>query len=128
MQSEFEAALTRLDETNRSDTRIQGPSDDLFKAWTFLYLWLACLWVVVEGYRDSYQHGPPVLSDTRVDQLLQNSFADKLKRFRNKVFHPEPFDHEAVRAVLKEHEKVRAWAGELTHELARCLHSAIAKP
>src|SRR5262245_2407891 len=66
MQTEFEAALARLDANTRTDSALHGTSDDLFKAWTFLYLWLACLQVVIEGYREAYKHGPPALSDEKI--------------------------------------------------------------
>jgi len=87
-----------------------------FRLWTFLSLWLAYLYVLVEGYRDAYKHGYP-MSDPEIDQLLQSDYTEMLRRFRNKVFHPEAFNHDAIKAVFDEHENVRHWAGQLTDGL-----------
>lgn len=44
-------------------------------------LWYATLYVVIEGWRESK------LADPELDTLLADSHADRLRRFRNQVFH-----------------------------------------
>jgi hypothetical protein len=44
-------------------------------------LWYATLYVVIEGWRNAN------LADREVDALLADSHADRLRRFRNQVFH-----------------------------------------
>jgi hypothetical protein len=89
-----------------------------FRLWTFLSLWLSYLWVVIEGYRESYKHGYPLV-DTEIDLLLQSKFTERLRRFRNKTFHPNPYDHAAVGEIFDEHVAVREWAEQLTSALTR---------
>lgn len=90
----------------------------LFRVWTFLALWLAYLYVVVEGYRDSYKLGHP-LSDPEIDSLLTPEHTDTLRRFRHKVFHPDLYDHPAIRVVLVNRREVVAWAERLTDAFTR---------
>jgi hypothetical protein len=86
-----------------------------FRLWTFLCLWLAYLYVLVEGYREAYKHRYP-LADPAIDGLLLSSYTDKLRRFRNKIFHPEMVNHEAISTMFEDQENVRLWAGQLTDE------------
>ena len=86
--------------------------------WTFLSLWLAYLWVVVEGYQGAYGSGYP-LADPELDRLLVSPYTDQLRLFRNKIFHPNPYDHQAVRDILNDHAAVRAWAEEVSDAFDR---------
>lgn len=97
-------------------------SPSAFRLWTFLSLWLAYLWVVIEGYRDAYKTGHP-LADPEVDRLLASPFSDQLRVFRNKIFHPNTYDHQAVKTILEDHAAVRAWAEELSDAFDRYLRS-----
>jgi hypothetical protein len=113
-----EAATAYAVEQEEENASLFSPTG--FRLWTFLCLWLAYLYVLVEGYRNAYKHGFP-LADPKVDSLLRSEYTEKLRRFRNKVFHPEAFNHEAIVVVLEDHAGVREWAGKVTDEVKRYL-------
>lgn len=87
-----------------------------FTLWNWMCLWLGCLEVVVEGFEQGYQHDPDLLDQT-VSGLLASPFRPMLKGFRNKIFHPEPFNHSKVLEVLEQLHDFVPWAESLTDEL-----------
>lgn len=48
---------------------------------SLMALWYGCLYVVVEGWKDTNSSYPPI------DELLQSHFIDELKGFRHDTFH-----------------------------------------
>jgi hypothetical protein len=93
---------------------------DLGRWLTFYSLWLACLQVVVEGYEESVQDPASLLYDARIQELLSDDDrATQLKRYRNKIFHPQPYDHPHISAVQRQYKEFGAWAAELIDEFDR---------
>jgi hypothetical protein len=93
---------------------------DLGRWLTFFSLWLACLQVVVEGYEESMKDPRSLLYDARIQELLEDSNrARELKRYRNKVFHPEPYDHSHLSAVQRKYHEFASWAADLTDQFDR---------
>lgn len=86
-----------------------------FTLWNWMCLWLGCLEVVVEGFETGYQHDHGLL-DQRLSELLASPFRPMLKGFRNKIFHPEPFNHSRVIEVLQQLHDFVPWAEQLTEE------------
>jgi hypothetical protein len=116
LRDECERELNELKEQGTSGDA--SPRSELFRLWTFLSLWLACLNVVVEGWEKSYRHGYPLV-DHEIDELVTLEHRRTLRQFRNKIFHPEPYDHEHARAVWRDYAAVRAWADQLTDAFIR---------
>lgn len=52
---------------------------------SYYYLWIGCLKVVVDGWRERLR-----CSDPAIDELLESYMADYLKDFRDMVFHFDP--------------------------------------
>jgi hypothetical protein len=95
---------------------------DLGRWLAFFSLWLACLQVVVEGYEESIKDPNSLLYDARIQGLLDDSNrARQLKRYRNKVFHPEPYDHSHLSAVQRKYHDFASWSTELTDQFERVL-------
>ena len=93
---------------------------DLTRWLTFYSLWLACLYVVVEGYRDSVRDSASLLYSPRIEELLMDEEREKtLRSYRNKILHPEPYDHPAISKVQREYGRFAAWAAMLTDEFDR---------
>jgi hypothetical protein len=89
-----------------------------FTLYNWMALWLGCLEVVAEGFEHGYEYDPRLL-DTRLSELLASKHRAKLKGFRNKIFHPEPFNHASILAVIGELRSFEPWAEELTDEFER---------
>jgi hypothetical protein len=122
MRRECDREIAALDSNSELEPHLAAAGlPARFRLWTFLNLWLACLAVVAEGWDNSYKHGFP-MTDPEIEGLLASEYRTHLRRFRNKIFHPEPYDHHDVRVVLNNHASVRAWAEELTEEFGRFFH------
>ena len=89
-----------------------------------LELWLASLHVVVEGYQESFRHSDSLLSDAKVDGLLDSQRCTRLKRFRNKLFHVVRRDHPDVLAVLNNYKDFIAWGEQVMKETGRVVFAS----
>lgn len=89
-----------------------------FLIWNWLSLWLGCLAVVAEGFETGYEHDHRLL-DAVITELLHSPHQKELKRYRNKIFHPEPYDHDHVIRVLKALDTFIPWAENLHDEFVR---------
>jgi hypothetical protein len=69
---------------------------DAGRAFMYLSYWYAGLFVVSEGWQELK------LSDPEIDKLLQSPHLEKLKRFRNGVYHfqPDYFDKRFMDALV----------------------------
>jgi len=123
LREEFERAIDPFlaEQGHTSNPILSGPA---FRLWTFLSLWWAYLYVVIEGYRESYTLGHP-LSDPEIDPLLQSEYTEKLRLSRNKIFHPNFYDHRAIGALFQDHRPVLSWAEELTDSFGRLLRKEV---
>jgi hypothetical protein len=121
LKDQFEKAKRRFERPASRSSKDSKPVDfaEGMKVLTFLELWFAALQVVVEGYDRSYKRLDSVLSDPVVDQLLDRTRREKLRRFRNTVFHVEVRDHPDITAVLGSYKEFIDWGGRLTKELGR---------
>lgn len=102
----------------------QGPPpapDDhpAYMAWLigpFAYVsyWFAALYVVTEGW---HKLG---LSDSKIDALLDSSYCDLLKRYRNGVFHYQKtyFDRR-FRDFIDKGDDIAEWADKVHNEVSR---------
>jgi hypothetical protein len=92
-----------------------------FLMWNWLCLWLGCLEVVAEGFEKGYEHDPKLI-DVAIAERLASPFRRKLKGFRNKIFHPEPYNHRRVLEVLEELHEFVPWAERLTNDFDEFFH------
>jgi hypothetical protein len=91
-----------------------------FTVYNWMCLWLACLEVVVEGFEHACEHDRG-LCDMELAGQLASPFRQKLKGFRNKIFHPEPFNHPNVITVLERAPEFVLWAETITNAFERVL-------
>ena len=123
LKRQFEKAkrrALRIAATKRKESKPLTATDGI-ETVIFLELWLASLHVVVEGYQESFRHSDSLLSDAKVDRLLDSQRRTRLKRFRNKVFHVVRRDHPDVLAVLDNYKDFIAWGEEVMKETGRVL-------
>jgi len=119
------AEWEKEDRKIRRDTKRKGAGEalalsELTRWLTFYSLWLACLYVVVEGYRESVRDSASLLYSPRIEELLADEEREKtLRSYRNKILHPEPYDHPAISKVQREYRKFAVWAAMLTDEFDR---------
>jgi hypothetical protein len=105
-----------LREARRLDRRARTGAITIADGWpaiTFYNLYLANLQVLIEGWDKS------LFYDQRVDDLLRKGYRDRVRRFRNAVFHPGPFNDARVLQVYQKHQELRDWADELLDEVGR---------
>src|ERR1700688_3247229 len=77
----------------------KGALDGKAEIESFLYMsyWYGGLYVVIEGWRELE------LTDTAIDELLQSSNVELLRRYRNGVFHfQRDYNDERFRAFMEE--------------------------
>lgn len=87
-------------------------------------LWYATLYVVIEGWREAK------LADPDVDALLADSHADRLRRFRNQVFHYQrEYDNPRVLEFLGEDDAdakaATDWVRRTHAALGRAIERAV---
>jgi hypothetical protein len=75
---------------------------------SYYYLWIGCLNVVVEGWRERLHS-----TDPAIDELLDSYMADYLKDFRDMVFHFDPAYGDAAFNYVGGQENFE-WPDELT--------------
>ncbi|HZI56428.1 MAG TPA: hypothetical protein VFF39_06615 [Verrucomicrobiae bacterium] len=87
---------------------------DAGRAFMYLSYWYAGLFVVCEGWLEHK------LSDPEIDKLLQSPHLEKLKRFRNGIYHfqPDYFDKRFMGALVAG-EDFSEWAEALMLAFAR---------
>lgn len=79
----------------------------------YMSLWYACLYVVIEGWQELR------LSDDVVNKLLESEYVQKLKRYRNGVFHFQK-EYKDIRFEELDKEKGAVeWIRKLNSELGR---------
>ncbi len=80
---------------------------------TAMGLWYGAVYAVAEGWRDYVKP-----TDPKVDALIADPKIDKLKRYRNAVFHyqREYFSHKMLEAM---HDDFAQWVTLLYRELGR---------
>lgn len=103
--------------------RYDTPQDTLV-LWGYLSLWLASLYVVLEGW-EKQSLSDPALLDSEVIELSQSPNADRLRHLRNKVFHPELWNHEQVKVFLADRHEAVAWAERLSSEFRRLFETML---
>jgi len=121
LKQEFEKAkrrALRIAAKKHKDSKPLSITDGI-ETVILLELWLASLHVVVEGYQDSFRHSDSLISDAKVDGLLDSERRAPLKRFRNKVFHVVRRDHPDVLVVLNNYKDFIAWGEEVMKETGR---------
>lgn len=79
----------------------------------YMSYWYAGTYVVVEGYEELD------LSNERIDSLLQSDMLDRLRRFRNGVYHFQPDYFDARQQELLTEKDSTPWLRELTAEFGR---------
>ncbi|MCK5595602.1 hypothetical protein KAI19_05435 [bacterium] len=82
----------------------------------FLYMsyWYGGLYVVIEGWEELN------LSDSKIDNLLNSSNVDLLRRYRNGVFHfQEKYYDKRFLEFMIEGENCANWVRELNKEFGR---------
>ena len=77
--------------------------------------WYASLYVVVEGYRELDLHDP------EIDQLIDSATVDKLRRFRNAVYHYQELWLSPKRLDFLQEESGPEWLGRLHSRLGSFL-------
>lgn len=73
------------------------------------------IYLVIEGWKDLG------LRDPKIDALIQSSFVDRLRLFRNATFHyqREPISWKHLQFFGTEDERTEEWLNELYRELER---------
>lgn len=87
-------------------------------------LWYATLYVVIEGWRKAK------LTDPEVDALLADGHADRLRRFRNQVFHYQrEYDNPRLLEFLGEDDAdaqaATDWVKQTHKALGRAIERAV---
>lgn len=88
------------------------------KLWNWMSLWFGCLAVVAEGFESGLEHDRR-LTDETLAGLLASPRRAELRKYRNKIFHPERYDHSHITEVVREAHEFVPWAETLTDEFAR---------
>lgn len=88
------------------------------KLWNWMSLWFGCLAVVAEGFEQGREDDPR-LNDERLEELLASPNRTRLKGYRNKIFHPERYNHSHIIRVVREAHEFVPWAETLSDEFAR---------
>lgn len=97
----------------------QFDADDAIHRDAYMSLWYALLAVVIEGWNDLR------LSDAAVDELLRSPYVDKLRRYRNGVFHFQRRYWDARRTeFLMGGAESAAWVRRVHDEVGRVLLAA----
>ena len=112
----MQRALAR--EQRLLNRRVGGHIPTLVEGWpamTYFQLYLASLQVLVEAWDAS------LLYDEQVHELLRKNHRATLRRFRNAVFHPHPFQDKRLMAVYRRHRSIRAWADAVLDGIAHCI-------
>jgi len=94
--------------------------DDPICDWRFLAFlsyWLGSLWVVVEGWKELK------FSDSEIDAMLaqETQFLERLRKFRNGVYHFQSLVFDQRFTDLLENSKCYYWAWSLHYEFKRFL-------
>lgn len=90
-------------------------------AFTRMTVWLALLYVVVEGYKEIGRH------DYRVDHFLSfGDRVDELRRFRNCIFHYQMDGDDPRLGQFLDREACLGWAHELSRALDEFLNRELA--
>lgn len=89
-------------------------------------LWYATLYVVIEGWRETG------LSDPDVDRLLSDGHSDRLRRFRNQLFHYQrEYDNPRLLEFLgaddDEAREATRWVRQTHAQLGRAIEKAVAE-
>jgi hypothetical protein len=87
---------------------------DFTRASEYLTMWLALMYVVVEGWRKWK------FFDADVDRLLDNPLTTELKGYRHAIFHATEFDDDRVMSVIDTPER-NEWHGALGNALRAAL-------
>jgi hypothetical protein len=87
---------------------------DFTRATEYMTMWLALLYVVVEGWRKWN------FFDADVDRLLESPFVAELKGYRHAIFHANEFDDVRVMQVTAMPERTE-WHGALGNALRAAL-------
>jgi hypothetical protein len=119
-----EKRIARLQRVGKLPPQLALP--DAAKMWALFSLWLACLYVVIEGWERSHRYGSEeLLTDASVNQLLTSEHRDRLELYRNTVFHPELHDHSDANEIAIHYGEIRPWAESLTQELGRAIRTKV---
>jgi hypothetical protein len=102
-------SLDEWAELNTLQTR-RVENNEMTRAVAHMDIWLAMLYVVVEGWRKWK------FFDPTVDRLLESQFVDDLKAYRHAMFHANDFDDPRALPEQLDAERMR-WHGDLGNAL-----------
>jgi hypothetical protein len=118
MQRSFLRAARLLDRRAR---RSPVGLVDGWPAITFYNLYLANVQVLIEGWDKS------LFYSREIDDVLRKGYRDRVRRFRNAVFHPGPFNDARLLSVYQKHQELREWADRLLDEVARFVKGELSR-
>lgn len=119
----YHREMTKVVESARSDDELIAPlvrqawrveNNDFLRADAYLTMWLALLYVVVEGWRKWN------FFDATVDALIASPYVAELKQYRHAIFHAGEFDHRAVLQFTGTSERSH-WTGDLGNALRQAI-------
>jgi hypothetical protein len=103
--------------------RVKGRTPDLADGWafiTYLNLYFATTHVLVEAWDKA------LFYDADVADLLDDGFRQRLRRFRNAVFHANPLSDDRVKDVYTRFEHTRPVADRLLDAVTRFVKRELA--
>lgn len=93
------------------------PYDEMMRAEMYMCFWFASLYSVIDGWRRLKLEVPEIA------KLLRSPMTERLREFRNAVYHPEAFDDERLAALIKTGEAGAEWVLEVTTAFRRFFRS-----
>jgi hypothetical protein len=112
LMSSFEVSLNRdLMEMKRQLAEGQTTFDTrLLESEMYHCLWFGVLHIVIEGW-------PKLrVKNQKITKLLRSPYKKLLRNFRNAIFHPEDYDDERIKTLMKTGQPSIDWAKETTKE------------
>jgi hypothetical protein len=103
---------------NRQSWRVEN--NDFLRASAHMTIWLALLYVVIEGWRKWN------FFDQSLDSLLASPYVAELKQYRHAIFHATEFDQRAVLEFEGSSERTQ-WTGEMANALRQAIRDWNAK-
>ena len=119
----YHREMTKVVESGQSNDELIAPlmrqawrveNNDFLRASGHLTVWLALLYVVIEGWR-KWKFFDPTL-----DPLLESPIVDELKKYRHAIFHANEFDHRHV-LDFESNEAQRTWTGDVGNALRQAI-------
>jgi hypothetical protein len=119
----YHREMTKVVESGQSDEELIAPlmrqagrveNNDFLRASGHLTVWLALLYVVIEGWRKWR------FFDSELDPLLESPIVEELKKYRHAIFHANDFDHRNV-LEFEANEARRNWTSNVGNALRQAI-------